>query len=211
MKRWAGCMLILFFCVLGVRGDGSVAPQVKTIAVNGTNLAYIEQGQGPTLVLVHGTLIDYRYWAAQMDPFAERYRVIAVSLRHYYPNSSADDQLDYGLQVHAADVEELIRTLAVQPVHLVGHSYGGFVALLVARDHPGLVRSLVLEEPGLLNGLITNAQDKAEAQPILDAMGTSFKETVAQLEAGNREGAIRTFLEVVLGRMSASQRRLVGS
>jgi hypothetical protein len=71
MKRLAGCMLILFCCVLAVGGDGSAAPQVKTIAVNGTNVAYIEQGQGPTLVLVHGTLIDYRYWAAQMDPFAD--------------------------------------------------------------------------------------------------------------------------------------------
>jgi pimeloyl-ACP methyl ester carboxylesterase len=199
MKRWSGCLLILFFCVLGVGGDGAAAPQVKTTAVNGTNLAYIEQGQGPTLVLVHGTLIDYRYWAAQMDPFAERYRVIAVSLRHHYPNPSTDDQSDYGLRVHAADVAALIRTLAGPPVHLVGHSYGGFIALLVARDHPGLVRSLVLDEPALLSGLITTAQDKAEAQPILEAMGTSFKATVAQLEAGNREGAIRTFLEVVLG------------
>ena len=123
-------------------------------------MAYIKQGQGPTLVLVHGTLIDFRYWTAQMDPFAERSRVIAVSLRHHYPNPSTDGQSDSGLRVHAADIAALIRTLAGPPVHLVGHSYGGFVALLVARDHPGLVRSLVLEEPALLNGLITNAQDQ---------------------------------------------------
>jgi pimeloyl-ACP methyl ester carboxylesterase len=123
-------------------------------------VAYIKQGQGPTLVLVHGTLIDFRYWTEQMDPFAERSRVIAVSLRHHYPNPSTDGQSDSGLRVHAADIAALIRTLAGPPVHLVGHSYGGFVALLVARDHPGLVRSLVLEEPALLNGLITNAQDQ---------------------------------------------------
>jgi esterase len=115
-------MLILLFCVLGVGGDGLAAPQVKTLAVTGTNLAYLEPGQGPTLVLVHGTLIDYRDWAAQMDPFAERYRVIAVSLRHHYPPPATDGQSDSGLRVHAADVAARIRTLAVQPVPLVGHS-----------------------------------------------------------------------------------------
>jgi non-heme chloroperoxidase len=199
MKRWAGCMLILFFCVLAVGGDGSAAPQVKTIAVNGTNLAYLEQGQGPTLVLVHGTLVDYRYWAAQVEQFSASHRVIAVSLRHHYPNASTGDLSDYSMRAHAADVAALIRMLAVGPVHLVGHSSGGLVALLVARDHPGLVRSLVLEEPARLGGLITNEQDKAEAQPILASFGASVKESLAQLEAGNREGAIRPFIEFALG------------
>jgi non-heme chloroperoxidase len=199
MKRLAGLMLIAISLVLSVGDYGATVPQVQTLAVNGTNLAYIEQGQGPPLVLVHGALIDYRYWAAQVEQFSAAHRVIAVSLRHHYPNAATGDQSDYSPRVHAADVAALIRTLAVGSVHLVGHSYGGFVALLLAREHPGLVRSLVLEEPAFLSGLITTAQDKAEAQPVLDAMDTSFKETVAQLEAGNREGAIRTFLEVVIG------------
>jgi non-heme chloroperoxidase len=192
-------MLILLFCGLGVGGAGSPAPQVKTIAVNGTNVAYLEQGQGPPLVLVHGTMVDYRYWTAQMAPFAERYRVIAVSLRHHYPNASTGDQSDYGPRVHAADVAALVRTLAVPPVHLVGHSYGGLVGLLLTRDHPGLVRSLVLEEPARLAGLITDEQDKAEAQPILASMGVLGQQTLAQLEAGDREGASRTFVEYALG------------
>ena len=198
MKRLAGLMLILIF-MLGVSSDGSTAPQVKTLTVNGTNLAYIEQGQGPPLMLVHGALLDYRYWAAQVEQFGASHRVIAVSLRHHYPHASTGDQSDYGPRVHAADVAALIQTLAVPPVPLVGHSYGGFVALLLARDHPGLVRSLVLEEPALLARLITNEQDKAEVQPILASRGAVFKETIAQLEAGNREGAIRTFVEYALG------------
>jgi non-heme chloroperoxidase len=171
----------------------------KTLPVQGTDLAYMEQGQGPPLVLVHGTLVDARYWAAQVEHCAARHRVIAVSLRHHYPNASAGDLSDYGLRAHMADVATLLRTLAVEPVHLVGHSSGGFVALLLTRDHPGLVRSLVLEEPALLGELITNAQDKAEAEPILASTGPMAQEAIAQMEAGNREGAIRTFIEWALG------------
>jgi pimeloyl-ACP methyl ester carboxylesterase len=174
-------------------------PQFKTLTVPGTDLAYIEQGEGPPLVLVHGTLVDARYWAAQVEPFAARYRVIAVSLRHHHPNASTGDLSDYGMQTHAADVATLIRTLTLGPVHLVGHSSGGLVALLLTRDHPDLVRSLVLEEPARLGELITNEQDKAEAQPLLASFGALIQDSLAQLEAGNREGAIRLFIEWVLG------------
>ena len=55
-------------------------------------MAYIEQGQGPPLVLVHGALIDYRYWAAQVEQFSAAHRVIAVSLdwTGYYYGHLAD-------------------------------------------------------------------------------------------------------------------------
>jgi non-heme chloroperoxidase len=174
-------------------------PPFKTLGVPSTELAYREQGEGAPLVLVHGTLVDARYWTAQVEPFAARHRVIAVSLRHHYPNASTGDLSDYSMQAHAADVAALLRTLAVGPVHLVGHSSGGLVALLLTRDHPDLVRSLVLEEPARLGGLITNEQDKAEAEPILASFGALIQESLAQLEAGNRGDAIRLFIEWVLG------------
>jgi len=46
--------------------------QVKTIAVRGTELTYLDMGQGPPVVMVHGTFCDYRWWQPQMDEFSQR-------------------------------------------------------------------------------------------------------------------------------------------
>jgi esterase len=67
---------------------------MKTLSANGYPMAFQERGVGPTVVLVHGTLQDYRYWDAQVSSLSPQFRVIAVSLRHYYPerwNGKGDD------------------------------------------------------------------------------------------------------------------------
>jgi pimeloyl-ACP methyl ester carboxylesterase len=58
---------------------------VKKTRVNGYDMAYVEAGQGEPVVLVHGSLCDYRYWTLQMPAFSAAFRTISVSLRHYYP------------------------------------------------------------------------------------------------------------------------------
>lgn len=58
---------------------------VKTIYVNGYDMAYLEQGTGQPVVLVHGAMSDFRYFSGVMNPLSAKYRIIAVSLRHYYP------------------------------------------------------------------------------------------------------------------------------
>ena len=82
--------------------------------------------------------------------------------------------------------------------HLIGHSYGGFISLLVARDRPELVRSLVLVEPGRLAGLITGA-DSEEAKPILKAIGESQKQVLERLDQGDGDAALRVFTNMVRG------------
>src|SRR5438477_7990283 len=60
----------------------------KMLFVNGTELAYIERGQGPPVILVHDTLGDYRSWAPQLMALSRNYHVIAYSRRYHYPNHS---------------------------------------------------------------------------------------------------------------------------
>jgi pimeloyl-ACP methyl ester carboxylesterase len=100
--------------------------------------------------LFTGGLDDYRVWQAQMGPFSERYRAVAYSRRYNYPNARVTPRKDYSASVDADDLTALIRKLKLGPAHIVGVSFGAYVALLLAERHPELVRSLVLSEAPLL-------------------------------------------------------------
>src|ERR671932_155375 len=100
-----------------------------------------EAGVGaPTVVLVHGTMTWGTDAFEAQRPLAERYRLL-VTDRRGFGGSPDIDRSDY--EVDAADVVELLGDGA----HLVGHSYGGVVAMLAAGLRPQSVRSLALIEP----------------------------------------------------------------
>jgi pimeloyl-ACP methyl ester carboxylesterase len=58
---------------------------MQRLRVNGTDMAYLEVGQGPPLLCIHGALGDFRSWSAVLGPLTKKHRVIAVSLRHFFP------------------------------------------------------------------------------------------------------------------------------
>src|SRR6476659_176246 len=76
----------------------SAPTQLKEIQVNGVNIHYLDEGSGDPVVFVHGGgATDYRTWIPVVGPFAERYRVIAPSLRCHYPNEWRGVGSDYSL------------------------------------------------------------------------------------------------------------------
>jgi len=120
----------------------------ETTTINGTELAYIEQGRGQPVVLVHGGFGDYREWELQMPAFATRFRTIAVSCRGAWPNRKLGADDDLTLDTFVEDLASFVKALDLAPVHLVGHSSpGGFGGLVLAYRYPELLRSLVLLEP----------------------------------------------------------------
>lgn len=125
---------------------------VKTVAVNGYPMAYVEKGNGPTVILIHGAMCDYRCWGTLMQALPGTYRVVSVSLRHYYPEPWDGSGDTYSAGQHAKDLAAFVRKMS-PPVAIVGHSYGGSVAFEMAREHPELVRKMVLAE-GVTEGLL---------------------------------------------------------
>lgn len=131
-----------------------VPADVSVVEINGYPIAYQDTGSGAPVVLVHGSLNDYRSWINQVADFNRDHRVLAPSLRHYFPERWDGIDGNFSLAQHADDLAGLIETLRLSKVHLVGHSRGGAVAYMVARDRPELLRSLVLAEPRGLEALL---------------------------------------------------------
>ncbi len=180
-------------------------------AIDHASLEYVEKGSGEPLVLIHGSASDHRTWHAQQDELAKHYRAIAYSRRYHWPNPRIPDGADYAMKEQVDDLRALLLALDAAPAHLVGHSYGGFLALLLALDEPSLVRTLVLAEPPVITLFVSNSPKPLEllklfatrprtAAAILHFGATGIGPATAAAKRGDVEAAVRTFGTAVLGR-----------
>jgi pimeloyl-ACP methyl ester carboxylesterase len=167
-------------------------PGVKALHVNGYDMAYVERGSGQPVLLVHGGVSDFRYWSGVMDPLAAKYRVVAISLRHHYPERWDGKDDSYSMQQHVSDLVAFIRKLGAGPVHLVGISRGGRLALYLARAQGELVRTLTVAEGA--SGFAAFADPAALAQ-----RQAGHAKTRALLEQGKIDDALANFVNRVNG------------
>ena len=140
---------------------------MPTVDVDGVSLFWAEQGTGRPVVFVHGIPTDYRAWTAQMASLSPEYRTITYSRRYAYPNPRTGNLLDSTIENNASDLAGLIAKLGLSPVHLVGHSYGGFIAAYLAARQPTLLRSLTLVEPAIASLLLRDPKSRREAFGLL--------------------------------------------
>jgi esterase len=169
---------------------------MPVLRVNGYDMAYIEQGQGPSLLLLHGAMCDHRYWAPQMEPFGRQHRVIAPSLRHFWPERWDGLGDDFTIGQHTEDVAAFVAALRAGPVHLLGHSRGGHVAFRVAQHFPDRVRALVLAEPG---GELDASLDTALPRPDASAGLDTFGQAAERIRSGDVDAGLALFVETVSG------------
>jgi len=123
-----------------------IPADVNWIEVNGYPMAYQDHGTGAPIVLVHGSLCDYRLWECQLEAFSRQHRLLNVSLRHYFPEVWDGAGDDFSLAQHADDLAVFIERMALGPVHLLGHSRGGIVVVETAKKRPDLIRTLVVAD-----------------------------------------------------------------
>ena len=98
----------------------------KTATVNGTTLAYREQGQGEPVVFVHGSISDMRVWEQQLPGVGRSYRAITYSRRYARPNEDIAPEVDDQMLPHVEDLAVFLREINAAPAHLVGNSWGAF-------------------------------------------------------------------------------------
>jgi pimeloyl-ACP methyl ester carboxylesterase len=156
------------------------------LTVGGRSIHVSESGSGPPVILVHASTLTSGQWARYTPRLAGRHRVLAPDLLGYGRSDPWPDPDRFALAEDAAIVGALLAETG--GAHLVGHSYGGLVALLAAKDAPSLVRSIALYEPvafGVLHssGHAAGIADLATEDFFLDA------------SAGGDERWMRAFIE----------------
>jgi pimeloyl-ACP methyl ester carboxylesterase len=165
--------------------------------VNGYKMAYIEVGHGdPPLVCVHGTVGDFRVWSPVLGPLSQQRRVIALSLRHFFPEHWDGIGTDYTIAQHVADVIAFIEALDIGRVDLMGHSRGSHIAFRVAQQRPELLRRLVLAEP---TGDLDTSLAPALTTAAPSSSGTRYREVAERIAAGDFDGGLKVFSEMYGG------------
>lgn len=165
---------------------------------DGASLSFVEYGFGQTTLLVHGSLCDYRYWRWQIAALGEYGRVIAPSLRGYWPNAPLAPFANnaFSVRQHATDLLELVHaTDPGQAVNVIGHSRGAHVAMEMALQAPDTVKALVLADPGMnLEGVDHNREFLLQA--------------ASAIAQGHEEDGLATFIDAVSG--ADTWRRMTG-
>ncbi len=184
---------------------------MTSIDTNGTKLHYVERGNGEPVVLVHGSASDHRTWQGQLGPLGGEFRAVAYSRRYHWPNEPIAEGADYPMLEQVEDLDAFLGARDLAPAHLVGHSYGAFLCLLLAMRRPPLVRSLVLAEPPVLTLF---AGSRPSAPELLKTLLTRPRTGAAivrfgafglgpaarAIELGDTERALQLFGTAVLGR-----------
>jgi pimeloyl-ACP methyl ester carboxylesterase len=184
--------VLSFFTALALAQAPSAA---KRLDVNGVGLEYVEQGSGVPVVFVHGAVADLRFWEPQRAAFSKGHRFVAYTFRYHGSGPWPDDGKNYSAKTHAADLAAFIAGLKTGPVHLVGLSYGGSLAAMVASTQPQLVRTVTLAEPGLFSLLAETPDGKAALE--------GWSQDAAGIAAAAKEGdsvkATKQLIQVVTG------------
>jgi pimeloyl-ACP methyl ester carboxylesterase len=151
----------------------------KTATVHGRAMSYVEMGEGPVLLLLHGMAGTCENWGEVIEPLSREHTVIAPDLPGH--GTSAPGAGDYSIGALAAVMRDLLLALGHDRATFVGHSLGGGVAMQLAYQYPEMVERLVLVSSGGLG---------PEVSLVLRAAALPGSELViaATAEVGSRAG-----------------------
>jgi pimeloyl-ACP methyl ester carboxylesterase len=122
------------------------AHAVQYLTIHGHKRAFVKAGSGPALLLLHGLGCDHTTWDPVISTLARRYTVIAPDLLGH--GLSAKPRADYSVGGYANGMRDLLTVLGIDKVTVVGHSFGGGVAMQFAYQFPERTERMILVAPG---------------------------------------------------------------
>ena len=127
-------------------GRATCRYDVQFVTIHGHRRAFVKAGKGPAVLLLHGLGCDHTTWDAVIEPLARRYTVIAPDLLGH--GQSDKPRADYTLGGYANGMRDLLTVLGIDKVTVVGHSFGGGVAMQFAYQFPERTERLMLVASG---------------------------------------------------------------
>jgi len=139
--------LVLFAAFSNKKAEQLLPPSGRFAKLGSTQLHYVDQGQGPAIVMIHGlagNLHNFTYGVA--TPLSQNHRVICVD-RPGCGYSKRSSNADASLEAQADTIVSLLDHLKIESAVFVGHSLGGAISLAAALRHPHKVKALALISP----------------------------------------------------------------
>lgn len=144
---------------------------LQPYSVNGVTLHYKQSGTGPPIIFIPGGISDFRTWMNISEQFETEYTCYVLSRRFQFPDKYYKGG-DSSVAANTKDIAGFIRDKDIDQAIVVGHSFGGFVALSLALKYPQYVKRLIVEEPIFAPALASNPQNPLE---IMKLMLLNFK------------------------------------
>jgi pimeloyl-ACP methyl ester carboxylesterase len=141
---------------------------------------FAERGEGVPVLAVHSSGMSSRQWKRLESELPAGHRLVAPDLIGYGDSSPWSSAERFHFVLDQLAIERVLESLS-EPAHLVGHSYGGFLALLVALHHPARIRSVSVFEP-VSFGLLRSTGDE-EALATLPSGDAPWPDAPEALEA----------------------------
>lgn len=110
--------------------------------IEGCDVCYVDVGEGPALLLVHGLGGSMTNWAPTIEHFRGTHRVVALDLPGF--GRSGIPEGDADVELFARTVRSLLWRLGIERVSVAGNSMGGLLSLYLALEHPDMIENLVL-------------------------------------------------------------------
>ena len=162
---------------------------MPTATVNGVRMFYELTGDGPPLVLIHGSWGDGASWDPVLPALAQRFRVLTYDRRGHSRSQRPPTQ--GSTEEDVDDLAALIAHLGLGPTHVAGISSGASLALRLAARHPELVRSVAGHEPALFNLFVDDPYQGPTMREALERI----EAVAALLAAGDVAEGTRQFAE----------------
>ena len=131
------------------------APEVQYLTIHGHRRAFVKEGHGPALLLLHGLGCDHTTWLPVIQALSRRYTVIAPDLLGH--GLSDKPRADYSVGGYANGMRDLLTVLGIDKVTVVGHSLGGGVAMQFAYQFPERTERMILVATGGLGPEVSPA------------------------------------------------------